>query len=125
MPETSELDSDEQRAQELLDRSHPKHRETEELQEELSAVWDLIMNERVEFDTLDLLHVRSRKIFSVLEERLNIEYPECERCGMQSWGQEPGGPLHCGSCDRVPDEKVREQVHEKWRQISGDTGAEA
>lgn len=125
MPEHDELDSDEQRAQELLARSHPKHRETEELQEELSAVWDLITDERVTADPLNRLFDRSEVIFRVLKDRLNIEYPECERCGARSWGQEPGYPLHCASCDLTPDEEVREQVHEKWRQISGDTGAEA
>ncbi|WP_276298824.1 hypothetical protein [Halorussus lipolyticus] len=135
MPETRTSDdepteqddqrSDEQRAQELLDRPHPKRRETDALQDELSAVWDLITNEQVTFDTLDRLRARSQRIFSVIENRLGIEYPECENCGSWSWGQEPGEPLHCEGCDQIPDEEVREEVHDKWRRVSGDTEGEA
>lgn len=112
---------DEQKAREILDRPSPEERATEELQDELSDIWDILTGTWVTGRLYDRLQERSSAIFRVLEDRLGIEYPECEHCGSRSWGQNPGDPMRCGGCDRQPDEETRKEVNAKWERIAGNT----
>lgn len=115
----------EQSWQELEGRPYPGELSTETLQEEFcelsSAVYETQDPEKMlDPDQEDAAYGRMSKVWTFLEQRLEVEYPECE-CGISTaWGQSPGEALRCLDCGRAPDEEIRERVHAEWRRLRGD-----
>lgn len=92
----------------------------EELREEFQEVADEV-DFREPYEGQADVWDRHEELWNALEERSNVEQPECPECGHRGWGQSPGDPVVCLECSHMASRSLEESVHESWdRIVTGD-----
>ena len=101
--EVSDRDTDEMNLSELRE-------EFAELQDRVDF-WEPYEGQEDAWDRRD-------EVWKALEERTNVDQPECPECGGSRWRQAPGDPVECHSCGWTATAAVEEDVHNAWREIA-------
>lgn len=95
----------------------PADMELEELREEyleLRDEIDFFSSFEQQSDLFDRLEV----LWGELRSRVDVDRPECPKCGAQHWSQTPGDPVYCRNCSHeVGSADLEDAVHDAWNQI--------
>ncbi len=90
----------------------PEEMELEELREEYRDLAGLGPSEPWE-------QKRKMDLWYELCDRVDVEQPPCPECGDGNWGQAPGEPVRCNSCDYMlgRDPELRQEIQNAWNEI--------
>lgn len=106
-------------ADDIRDRPHPKKMDTGEIQAESGELVEPFQD-TYGGDLYDAITRRWSQMHTVLNRRLDIDYPECPECGADdSWAREIGAWVVCMACDSTPPEDVAEDVKDGLAELWG------
>lgn len=106
-------------AEEVESRPHPSKMDNEAIWEESDELVE-VHREISGGHLNDLINERWGKMLTVLEHRIDPDYPECPHCeSTSSIGYAEDGVVVCQSCYETLPDDVREQYREEYARVWG------
>lgn len=100
-------------AAELTDRAHPRRMALAAIYDEVDELINRVGSAGA--DERDAIHERFQMMQFVLEDRLDIRYPDCPGCGQPSIARMDDGGVACIECSAQLGEKKAEWKREDRR----------